>query len=230
MDFVVVTATRDATESVKKCVESVRKYTEGDYLHIITDDSSLPPTLKYLKGLNHIKLLEYSGDDNPHLQRVLKSAFDYAFTLNPKYIFTVESDVYVTEGWSGRLVKVLDERPDAAGVTCVTVDRNLRLNHPMRNDLPQPYRKIWSFDPKFDKVIEMQKHLTFSCTAFKTKVCKEVDFCEENRIAGVDIRYSQQLRGKGYKLYVDMGLYVFHPSPHSSRREWRRRTNRPRMK
>jgi len=50
-------------------------------------------------------------------------------------------------------------------------------------------------------------------------------FCNENRVAGVDVRYSQELRNKGYKLYADLGTYVYHPHPHSSRNEMKRSSN-----
>jgi GT2 family glycosyltransferase len=230
LDFVIVTATRDSLITVKKCIEKIKEFTEGNYLHIISDDSSSPETLKYLQNLKNIKLLEYSGDKEPHLNIVMKKAFEYAFTLEPKYIITVESDVYVTPGWSRKLIKAIEQKEDAAGVTCITVNENKRIMPPMKNDLPPNWKAKgkWIAD-HFNDVVLMKKHLTFCCSIFKTSLCKQVDFVDVNRVAGVDVRYSARLRDLGYKLYVDLGMYVYHPSPHSSRREWRIKTNRGRI-
>ena len=108
LDFVIVTATRDSLITVKKCIEKIKEYTEGNYLHIISDDSSSSETLKYLRNLENIKLLEYRGDKEPHLNIVMRMGFEYAFTLESKYIITVESDVYVTPGWSRKLIKAIE--------------------------------------------------------------------------------------------------------------------------
>jgi len=228
LDFVIVTATRDSLITVKKCIEKIKEFTEGNYLHIITDDSSSLETLTYLRSLEHIKLFEYRGDKEPHLNIVMKMAFDYAFTLDPKYVFTVESDVYVTSEWNKKLIKAIESKEDAAGVTSITVGEKKQIIPPMRNDLPPNWKHKWRVDT-FDDVVKMKKHLTFCCSIFKTELCKQIDFVKENRVAGVDVRYSAQLRNLGYDLYVDLGTYVYHPSPHSSRREWKERTNRGRI-
>jgi len=228
MDFVIVTATRDSLITVKKCIEKIKEHTSGNYLHIISDDSSSLKTLTYLRSLENVKLFEYRGDNEPHLNIVMRKAFEYAFTLNPKYIFTVESDVYVTPGWNERLIKAIESKEDAAGVTCITVNDSKRIMPPMRNDLPPNWKGKWVIDRFYDIVL-MRKHLTFCCSIFKTNICKQIDFVNQNRVAGVDVRYSSRLRSLGYKLYVDLGTYVYHPSPHSSRKEWKNKTNRGRI-
>ena len=232
MNFAVVTSTRDSLETVKECIRCVRDYTQGNYVHIVTDDSSRDSTLDYLRVCDSdhlIKLLEYRGDKEPHLQEVLRRGFNCAFDLGVEYIITVESDVYVTPNWNIRLIEDIKLLPDAAGVTTITVNENRQLEHPMKNDLPHPYRRDW-VEGRFNEIVLMQKHLTFCCTIFRAEACRKIDFCKEDRVAGVDVRYSEDLRSLGYNLYVDLGVSVYHPHPHSSRREWKVTTNQKPMK
>lgn len=232
MNFAVVTSTRDSLKTVRECIRCIKDYTQGNYIHIVTDDSSGDSTLEYLRELNNnnlIKLLEYRGDEKPHLQEVLRRGFNCAFNLGVEYIFTVESDVYVTTNWSTKLIEDIKSLSDAAGVTAITVNESGQLEHPMKNDLPDLYRRDWVVG-RFNEIVPMQKHLTFCCTLFRVEACRKIDFCKEDSVTGVDIRYSEELRSLGYNLYVDLGVFVYHPKPHSSRREWKVTTNQKPMK
>lgn len=223
----IVTATRDSLQTVKRCVEAIKKHTVNEHLHIISDDSSTLETLSYLRNLKHIHLMEYRGDSNPHLPLVLRKAFVKAYELNVKYILMVESDVYVTPEWDVKLIKALESKPDAAGVVATTINDNKQMCHPSSYDVPRPYRQKWAVDMYPDtEVVLMQKHLHFSCTIWKTDACKKVDFINQDRVGGVDVNFSGALRKLGYQLYADLSTYVYHPNPHSSRREWKRRTGR----
>ena len=216
----IVMATRDSVTTIRKAVESIKENTSGYYQFIISDDSSKTETLDYLRSLKDIVLLEYKGDDHPHLQKVLQSGFDYALKdSNLKYVFTVESDVYVTPDWNNRLVRALESKSDSGGVVGITVGNDKKLMYPMRNDLPPPYKHDWVVD-KFQDVIKMKKHLTFGCTVFRAEICRRIKFCKEDRVGGVDVRWSHSIRSLGYELYADLGTYVYHPRPHSSRKEW----------
>jgi GT2 family glycosyltransferase len=222
----VVTATRDSLETVKKCVQAIKEHTVSDHIHIVSDDSSQLETLSYLRNLNHIHLIETQGDNNPHLPLVLRKAFVEAYNRNVKYILMVESDVYVTPEWDIKLIKSLESKPNAAGVTATTINNDKKMCHPSSYDVPRIYRQKWAVGMYKDEVVLMQKHLHFSCTIFKVEACKKVDFIHEDRVGGVDVRFSGELRKNGYELYADLSTYVYHPRPHSSRNEWKRRVGR----
>ena len=221
----IVTATRDSLETVKKCIEAIKKNTVSEHLHIISDDTSHIETLSYLRGLQHIHLIETQGDNNPHLPLVLRKGFTKAYSLNVKYILMVESDVYVTPEWDIKLIKAIESKPDAGGVVATTVNNEKEMCHPSSFDIPRPYRGTWAVG-KYNEVVKMQKHLHFSCTIFKTEATKKADFINEDRVGGVDVRFSGELRKNGYELYADLSTYVYHPRPHSSRNEWKRRVGR----
>ncbi len=219
----VITTVRDSLRTLKKCVESVREHTRSDYYYIISDDSSGRQTLDYLRSLKNIILIKTRGDKQCHLTEVLRKAFHKAFELGVDYICNVESDTYVTPDWDSRLIRALDSKPDAAGVVAVTIDWRGNLIHPSSYDLPRDYKKIWTPWKKLDKVIPSHKHIHFCGNVFKASACKKIDFLNKNVECGIDMNYSARLRELGYQLYVDLGTLVYHPEPHSSRIEWKKK-------
>ena len=122
---------------------------------------------------------------------------------------------------NGRLLegRTWDEMPNES------VNNEKEMCHPSSFDIPRPYRGTWAVG-KYNEVVKMQKHLHFSCTIFKTEATKKADFINEDRVGGVDVRFSGELRKNGYELYADLSTYVYHPRPHSSRNEWKRRVGR----
>ena len=220
----IVTTVRDSLRTLKKCVNSIREHTRSDYYYIISDDSSGPETIDYLHTLKNIILIKTKGDDQCHLTEVLRKAFNKAFELGVDYICNVESDTYVTPDWDSQLIRALDSRLDAAGVVSVTVDYNGNLIHPSIYDLPRNYIKSWYPWKKLDKVIPSHKHIHFCGNVFRSSACKKVDFINRNVECGIDMNYSLLLRELGYQLYIDLGTLVYHPEPHSSRKEWKTKT------
>ena len=91
------------------CLQSVRQYQpEVSYEIIVADDCSTDRTeevLKQVKGLRYIR--------NPENLRFLRSCNRVVDFARGEFVFLLNNDTMVTEGWLDELLVVFDRYPDA---------------------------------------------------------------------------------------------------------------------
>lgn len=89
------------------CLESILLYTKGiTYEVIVADDGSTDETVKLPKYVSHVRVVRSGG--NLGFLRNCNNAAGYA---KGKYLFFLNNDTRVTEGWLPPLVKLLESDP-----------------------------------------------------------------------------------------------------------------------
>ena len=101
VDIIIVV--HNALTYVKKCIESIQKYTLDNYNIIIVDNNSNQETKTYLKSLKNVKII--FNEEN--------YGFGYANNqavrcTHSKYICFLNSDTIVTKNWLSRLMEMLE--------------------------------------------------------------------------------------------------------------------------
>ena len=110
--FSIVILTYNKLDFTKICIDSLLKYTDmtnGEV--IVIDNNSTDATVDYLSGIKEIKLIknkENRGFPAAVNQGILESSGDY--------IFIVNNDIVVTEGWMDAIMAKFDENPRIAAV------------------------------------------------------------------------------------------------------------------
>jgi len=103
----IVIPLKDQLEYIKKCIDSIRKYTE-DYELILIDNDSGKETKKYLTNLKDIVLVtnkENMGVPYSWNQGIKLSTYNYICFLN--------SDCVVTKDWLRKLMTIFKKIPNA---------------------------------------------------------------------------------------------------------------------
>ncbi len=99
------------------CLESIRTYTEpGTYEIIVVDNGSRDGSLAYLRAQPDVRLIE--NGENRGFPAACNQGMRAAAKGND--LLLLNSDTIVTPHWLENLCRVLEERPEAGAVGCVT--------------------------------------------------------------------------------------------------------------
>ncbi|OFW53223.1 MAG: hypothetical protein A2163_09755 [Actinobacteria bacterium RBG_13_35_12] len=104
----IVILVKDALDYVKKCIESLIKYTE-DFELIIIDNDSSSQTKKYLAGINYP---DYTLITNPKNKGVGYGWNQGIKVSKYNYICFLNSDTLLSNNWLGKLIKGFKYSPD----------------------------------------------------------------------------------------------------------------------
>lgn len=203
---------------LKEMCQAIDSYTENDFLHILIDDNSkmsfmeefISPKRRGLKIFS-----DYSGREHKNqLGQGVQLGLDYARQMfcnekkNPSYdyVFLIESDVIVREGWDQKMIDVSVKLPnDWITLDCLSVDKNGNITYPT-------YKR--------DKNIELLEieYAEFQCTLFNR--FKEIPLFS-NLSSHFDILWSRTCKSihPDGKFYSTNACEVLHYS-HTSRLEY----------
>lgn len=95
---------------VKKCLDSVQRYTEN-YRLFIWDNASDPQTADYLKGLEDVYL--YGSSENLGFIKPNNNLFEKG---KSPYVILLNSDTEVFEGWADAMTGYLQEYPKVGAI------------------------------------------------------------------------------------------------------------------
>ncbi len=97
-----------------KCVESILKYTEGDYELLLIDNGSTDGTLEYFKSISYSRKKILRVTDNVGSGYPVKTAMNMC---NGRYIVTISNDTYVTSNWLRNLINCMESDESIGLVT-----------------------------------------------------------------------------------------------------------------
>ena len=202
----IIVVVHNALSYVKKCIESIYKYTTNFNL-IIVDNASEIETKEYLSTLKSAKVI--TNEKN--------FGFGYANNQalrasNSKYVCFLNSDTIVTSSWLSRLITTL-ENSDAGLVGPVTnnVSSEIqRVDFVGENILDIDIFTQKHFMSIKDKITETNRLVGF-CFLTKRKILEQTGLFDiRYRFNFEDDDLCLRIIEKGYKIVCASGVFIYH--------------------
>ena len=189
----------------QRFVSSIRQYTRGKYELILIDNGSTDNA--------SVKFFEDNADKYYRFDKIvsLSKAWNKGIELSKgQYIAVVNNDVVVPPNWFEPLKQTLDKNKTAGLVAPITLW--FLQGYDTSNDRNKAVNRI---DKHFEKPLKLRRFkdvLWGEFMVFKRKALKDVDGFSElyERASGEDLEMSFQLYSKGYDIYVDPRVFVYH--------------------
>jgi GT2 family glycosyltransferase len=199
MELSIIAVVIDNLEVTKRFVSSIRQYTKGKYELILIDNGS--------KNKKAIQYFKKSANKYFRFSKIadLAKAWNKGIEISTgKHIAIVNNDTVVPPDWFKPLKETLNKHQKAGMVSPMThwlyssyfTDRNLR-----NLDIKKPFKLV-----KFKDIVWGE------FCVFKKEVLKKVGgFCElYKRMSAEDLEMCFQLYDKGYDIYVDPRIFIYH--------------------
>jgi len=197
MELSIIAVIIDNLEVTKRFVSSIRQYTQGKYELILVDNASGDrAAAKFCKEESdkHFRFRKRAG---------LAEAWNKGIEISSgKFVAVVNNDTVVPPQWFGPLKETLTKNKRAGLVSPMTfwIMKHDYLNNSKMN-MDRPFR-----------LAKFKDALWGEFMVFKRKALEDVGgFCELYKIAsGEDLEMSFQLYSRGYEIYVDPRVFVYH--------------------
>lgn len=192
----------------KKCIQSVRKYTEKNYEIIVVDNNSTDRTKSWLSAQKDIKVIYNS--ENLGFPRGCNQGINAACGDD---ILFLNNDVIVTPNWLKNLRECLYSNKDIGAAGPITNkcsnDQSISLPFDSINEILRWCKKHNVSD---HNKWEYKSRLIGFCFFIRKEVIKKVGFFDERFSPGnyEDDDYSLRIRKAGYKLVLCRDTFVYH--------------------
>ncbi len=229
----IIVCIHNALDDVKKCLESVLRYTAPPYSLILVDDGSDTPTKSYLE--------DFAISYGVHLIRN-DAARGYTFASNQgmrfstaDYVVLLNSDTIVTPEWIDRMVECAesDARTGIVGPLSNTASwqsvPDIETNGDWaQNTLPNDMtvdtmgRMIAKYSARLYPDIPF---LNGFCLMIKRSLINEIGYFDEETFGkgyGEEDDYSIRTRKSGWNLRVADDVYIYHAQSRSYSNEKRK--------
>lgn len=191
----------DNVEINRRFVSSIREYTTGKYELILIDNGS--------KDKAAINFFKKNADVYHRFVKMtdLAKAWNKGIQLSKgKYVAVVNNDTVVPPKWNERLISILQSNKSSGMVSPMTLW--LIKSH-------FSYKNLRNFDNTFTKPFKLIKNkdaVFGEFCLFKRKALQSVGGYLEiyPRASGEDLEMVFQLYKKGYDIFVDPRVFVYH--------------------
>jgi GT2 family glycosyltransferase len=190
----------------KRFVSSVRQYTNGEYELILIDNGSTDK--------KSIKFFKQNADKYFRFDKIvsLSKAWNKGIELSEgQYVAITNNDVIVPPNWFAPLKQTLDKNPKAGMVSPITL---WLLQGYFQNSL------VKKLDKNFKKPYKLQRFKEIvwgEFMLFKRKALEAVGGFSElyERASAEDLEMVFQLYSKGFDIYADPRVFVYHEGSRS---------------
>jgi len=229
----IIVCVHNAHDDVKRCLESIVKFTKPPYTIIIVDDGSKEETAEFVNRFAMLQKAvlvrneEAKGYTLAANQGLRKSTAEYVVLLN--------SDTVVTTGWLDRMITCAESNdnfgivgPLSNTASWQSVPKLLENGDWADNDLPDGItisdmaQIISNFSGRVYPTIPF---LNGFCLMIKRKVIDDIGYFDEVTFAkgyGEENDYCLRVRKEGYELAIADDAYVFHAQSKSYSHERRK--------
>jgi GT2 family glycosyltransferase len=200
-----------------KCLKTLRKETHIPYTLIWIDNGS--------ERENFEKVKKYVKTFKDHIMFRFDSNRYYAESTNKgiklstsKYVVTLSNDVFVTKGWLGKIIKILEDRPEIGLISPLT--DNIGSNWPRASmtvpklDLlrpDEPYEKINDLPSRFTYCEDEYSNVSMFCAVLRKAMIDEIGLLDERfPCYGNDFDYNERIKQTAWKTAVALNCFVFH--------------------
>jgi len=217
--FIIIT--HNNVKVLTKCIASIVKFSTNPYHIFLVDNASTDDTIGFcvssIQNLTYIRNnvnIWWGGGINQGIK--LSSDFDYIFFLN--------DDIEVYQGWDKNHIDVLDSDfgigavgpMDSSVLDWQNYDRVLKVFKP---DLPKlenvDRQDIVAMNQNIlmtkQKAFSVKGMLAFFCVAFKRTTIDKIGMLDEEFImGGDDDDYCRRLDAMGFSLSILLNTYIIH--------------------
>lgn len=205
----IVMLSWNAAQFTKLALESIRRYTSGEYEIIIVDNGSAPETVEWLRTLEDVRVIYnaenrgYAGGNNQALA-----------AARGEYIVLLNNDVVVTEGWLDDLLCAFDRVPGLG----VSAPRSNRIagDQIVADAVYGNVNEMHEFARGRRSFFRAQGYLTDRaiglCLCVDRRVIEEIGGFDEQYGAGnfEDDDFCLRVRAAGYRIFVCNDVFIHH--------------------
>ncbi|WP_425060458.1 Ubiquinone biosynthesis O-methyltransferase, mitochondrial [Sporomusa carbonis] len=207
MKTTIVILTYNQVEYTKKCIESIRNYTEpGTYEIIIVDNCSTDGTINWLSGQHDLQVIY--NEQNLGLLKGRNQGIEIA---SGDTVLLLNNDVIVTHGWLNNLMDCLysNEKIGAVGALTNNCSNSQDLWVAYRN-MEEMQEFAQKHNQSTPRVWEEKLKLVGFCLLIRKEVVDQVGLFDEVFTPGgfEDDDYSFRIRLAGYKLMLCKNTFV----------------------
>lgn len=198
----------DSYRMTISCIANVKKFTRIPYKLIWVDNGS---PFDFYKSINFIIQKNFLF---PMIFRFDKNEF-YAKGTNQgmkmataKYVVNLSNDVFVSEGWAGKLLFHMEKDPKIGLISPLTDNigcHSAKAEHHFQGCNPDAINKS---SPRF---YQAKGNVSMFCSMVRKKMVDQIgDLHEEFFILGNDDDYNDRIRLSGWKTGVALNCFVWH--------------------
>ncbi|MBI4384071.1 MAG: glycosyltransferase [Nitrospinae bacterium] len=195
----------------KRCIESVREHTDGDYEIVVVDNHSADGSREYFQGLgDKVRLICNDG-----LRTFAQSCNQGARAAAGEYLVFLNNDTYVTPGWLSAMVELVrsDPKIGMVGNKQLYPGNNLasHVGGVFTGFCPEHVYLFFNPGLPFLNCDREYQWVTAACALVPRNLFLETGgFCEEYRNSFEDVDLCFRLREKGYKIYYCHKSVIYH--------------------
>lgn len=128
---------------------------------------------------------------------------------------TLSNDVFVTKRWLGKIIKILEDRPEIGMISPLT--DNIGSNYP-RVSMTVSKLDLLKPDEPYEKINDLPSGFTYCdsnismfCAVLRRKMIDKVGLLDERFTCyGNDFDYNERLKLVGWKTAVALNCFVYH--------------------
>ncbi|MCT4597616.1 MAG: glycosyltransferase [Vallitalea sp.] len=214
----IIILTYNNLEYTKKCIDSIRKYTnKNSYELIVVDNHSQDGTVQWLENQENIKVI--FNNENLDFPKGCNQGIKIAKGDN---ILLLNNDVVVTHNWLDNMIKCLYSSLIIGAVGPLTnYSSNFQsIDVDYNNDLEKMHMFAKRFNISNSSNWEERLRLIGFCMLIKKEVVNEIGLLDElfTPSSHEDDDYSLRIRNAGYRLYLCKDTFIHHYGSVTSRR------------
>jgi len=197
-----------------RCLRAVKKHTRMPYRLIWVDNGSGKANFnvvkKYVETFEDYMIFRF--DRNRYYAEGTNTGIKLS---SSKYVVTLSNDVFVTNGWLGKLIKIIQRRPEIGLISPLTdvIGSNCpraSLRVPACNLLKpgEAYEKINDLPSRF---FYCERNVSMFCAVLRRQMIDEIGLLDERFTCyGNDDDYNDRIRLAGWKSAVALNCFVRH--------------------
>lgn len=229
----VIVCVHNAIDDVRRCLESVVRFTLPPYTLIVVDDGSDEATRQFLN--NFCMAQGATLHRNKQAVGYTRAANQAMQVSSAEYVVLLNSDAIVSEHWIDRLTMCAESDPTIGLVgplsntaSWQSVPNVLKNGDWDLNDLPSGFdteRMARLVAASSGRVYPRVPFLNGFCLLIKRDVCLQIGYFDENSFGegyGEENDYGLRARNAGWTLAVADDCYVYHAQSRSYSSERRR--------
>ena len=211
MKISIIILTYNNLDLNKKCIESVLKYSDGDFEIIIVDNASKDKTPDYLRTLKNDKIKVILNDENLGFSKGNNLG---AKAASGEILIFLNNDTEVTKDWLTPIIGQLQK--ESVGIVAPKLlYPNGKIQHAgvviSSKHIPHHIYRLFNSDFKPANKLREYKAVTGACLAIKKDIFKRVGGFDEGYINGLeDIDLCFKVRKLGYRVFYVPESTVIH--------------------
>lgn len=204
----LVILTHNQLEYTRRCLDSVRRFTDEPHELIVVDNASSDGTVEYLRSLPDVRLI--ANADNRGFPAAANQGIRAA---SGRQILLLNNDTVVTTGWLKRLLRALHSEPTIGLVgpcsNCVSGEQQVAVGY---DDLAGFDGFAWDWGKRHDGRRSDTDRLIGFCLLIRREVVDRIGLLDERFGLGCfeDDDYCLQALQAGWRAVIAWDAFVHH--------------------